>query len=261
VDGATRFAVARKLAESSFTPEPLRELTARSMRESGHAGVQRSSTGDAPYGQTSNPEQRPDSFRSTAIAPDSSGETFLRATPEVRRTLLARTGEEIVPRAHSRAVTLPAGAAERLAEKALARDRQGFAQELQISLGLPSRVAWRIVQDDTGEPLLAIARAVKMPEKLLLRILLFLNPQIGESVQRVFTLIRFYDRVTSAAASALVASWRSPLARPSRFQPLHAPDATGVRGLARGATEPTRTIESARPADANRTPERRQATT
>jgi Uncharacterised protein conserved in bacteria (DUF2336) len=261
VDASTRSAVARRLADSSSTPEPLRELTDRALRESGHVGLQRPSTRDVSYRPTFNIDEPPDGFRSAGITPESSGESFLRATAEVRRTLLTRAEEEIVPRAVNRTLPTPAGFPERLAEKALARDRQGFAQELQMSLGLPSRVAWRIVQDDTGEPLLAIARAVDMPEKLLLRILLFLNPQIGESVQRVFTLVRFYDRVTMAAASALVASWRSPLARAPRFQPLHAPDSSLARGLARGGAEPLRTNESAAPAGPRVTPGRRQATT
>src|SRR5205085_7940586 len=91
---------------------------------------------------------------------------------------------------------------------ALGRDRAGFNQLLQGALGLSPEQAERIVADPSGEPLLIAAKALAMPSVALQRILMFIDPAIGESVQCVFDLAALYERISADAAHKVVASLR-----------------------------------------------------
>src|SRR5262249_42631634 len=110
------------------------------------------------------------------------GELFLNATSEERRVILANLDPaEPIP---GRAV--PSESVERLETAALARRAEEFAGELQRALGVTGDIAHRMTADNGGEPLLIAARALDMPSEVLVRILLFVNSAIGESVSRVF---------------------------------------------------------------------------
>src|SRR5581483_6265102 len=50
------------------------------------------------------------------------------------------------------------------------------------------------VNDPGGEPLACAMRALDMPEPTFQRVLLFLKPEIGSSVQHVYRLARLYER-------------------------------------------------------------------
>jgi hypothetical protein len=52
------------------------------------------------------------------------------------------------------------------------------------------------------------------------RIVMFLNPAVGQSVERVHTLARLYDDIAPSAAARMISIWRSESARP---RPAHAP--------------------------------------
>ena len=52
------------------------------------------------------------------------------------------------------------------------------------------------------------AKALGMTAAVLQRILLFLNPAIGQSVERVYDLARLYDELTPAAAERMLTIWR-----------------------------------------------------
>ena len=49
---------------------------------------------------------------------------------------------------------------------------------------------------------------------------LFLNPAIGQSVERVFELAQLYDDISWSAAERMVAIWRQ---KGERLRPRHAP--------------------------------------
>jgi uncharacterized protein (DUF2336 family) len=91
---------------------------------------------------------------------------------------------------------------------ALGRDRAGFTKLLQNALGLTREQAERIVADPSGEPLLIATKALAMPSVMLQRVLMFIDPAIGESVQRVFELASLYERISADAAHKIVASLR-----------------------------------------------------
>ncbi len=55
-----------------------------------------------------------------------------------------------------------------------------------------------------------------MPADVLQRMLLFLNPKVGQSVDRVFELAALYGEISIEAARRLVGIWRDADAVPSR---------------------------------------------
>src|SRR5437660_1618924 len=128
---------------------------------------------------------------------------FFSAEPSARRMLLMslRSVESEKPQR-----VQPVETNRALEAAALGRDRTGFNQLLQGALGLSQEQAERIVADPSGEPLLIAAKALAMPSVALQRILMFIDPAIGESVQRVFDLAGLYERISADAAHKIIAS-------------------------------------------------------
>jgi len=107
---------------------------------------------------------------------------------------------------------IPAARAKRAIETlemaAFAEDAENFALEIGEALILPTRIATQVVSDPGGEPLACAARALDMPADAFQRVLLFLNPEFGASVQNVYRLARLYDRLTERSALVMLAAWR-----------------------------------------------------
>jgi hypothetical protein len=99
-------------------------------------------------------------------------------------------------------------ALETLEMAAFAADIENFTLELSESLILPSRVAAQVVSDPGGEPLACAMKALDMPAAVFQRVLLFLNPAFGESVNSVYRLSRLYDRLSERTALIMLAAWR-----------------------------------------------------
>jgi hypothetical protein len=108
----------------------------------------------------------------------------------------------------------------RLETAALQRNPGEFARMLERALDIGMAIADRVTRDNSGEPLLVAAKALGMPSSIFQRILMFLNPTIGRSVERVFELSRLYDEIQPVAAEHMVAIWRESAAR---RRPAHAP--------------------------------------
>ena len=108
----------------------------------------------------------------------------------------------------------------RLETAALQRNPGEFARMLERALGISHAIAERVIRDNSGEPLLVAAKALAMPAPVFQRVLMFINPTVGLSVERVFELARLYEEIEPAAAEAMVAIWqRAAAAR----RPVHAP--------------------------------------
>ncbi len=133
---------------------------------------------------------------------------FLRASAS-ERALILHNLKETPLRASGR---IPAARARRAIETleraAFAVDVENFTLELGETLILPARVAAEVVNDPGGEPLACAARALDMPSAVFQRILLFLNPEIGCSVNTVYRLSRLYDRLSERSALIMLAAWR-----------------------------------------------------
>jgi uncharacterized protein (DUF2336 family) len=95
----------------------------------------------------------------------------------------------------------------RLEAAALRHRSQEFAALLRQSVGLPGDLAERVLADPSGDPLVAICRALELPFNRTSRIVLFLNPAVGASVQEVFALAGGFEEIAPAAARRLVAAW------------------------------------------------------
>ncbi len=110
----------------------------------------------------------------------------------------------------------------RLEAAALSRQLDDFTNILESALLLPRGIAQRITADRSGEPVLIAARSLGMPAAVLQRILLFINPAISHSVQRVYELAALYDELTHDTAESMLAIWRGrPLATPKpAYQPV-----------------------------------------
>ena len=197
----------------------------------------------------------------------SNGRRFLTAGAEERRAILAEI-DDVPP---SDTAQIPAATPEAIAQleaAALAERPDDFARDLQRLLLVSRDTAQEIVDDGRGEPVVIAARAMGMRGNVLLRILLFLNPSVGRSVERVFDLMDLFTRVTPEAARTLVAEWREPRIgerRNARYQPALWDDETAARRgssdfgrratqVPDGRTQPARGAESANA-------ERRQRTT
>ena len=144
---------------------------------------------------------------------------FFSAASSERRMLLMSLGSV---EAEEPQTVQPLATNQALEAAALSRDRAGFTKLLENALSLTHEQAERIVVDPSGEPLLIAAKALAMPSVTLQRILIFLNPIIGESVQRVFDLASLFERVSADASHKIIASLRGR--EPARARkPAHRP--------------------------------------
>ncbi|MFA6266599.1 MAG: DUF2336 domain-containing protein [Pseudolabrys sp.] len=119
-----------------------------------------------------------------------------------------------------------------LEDAALKRDPAAFARLLERAIGIRRHLADRIAQDVSGEPIVVIAKALGIKAAVLQRILLFLNPAIGQSVQRVFDLATLYDEISMTAAMHMVSIWRQDapaLTAKARHEPVYQEDGRAVR--------------------------------
>jgi hypothetical protein len=248
VDLATRATIARKLGAYASAPpavarrlardvievaEPIlrqsRVLTAADLdavvRDFGASHASVIAARQEPSPQTATPVIRQTPAASSAQDPlrhdpeIGLAELFFSAQPAERRMLLMSLGSV---EAEKPQAVQPVETNRALEAAALGRDRAGFTKVLESALGLTREQSERIVTDPSGEPLLIAAKALAMPSVALQRILMFIDPAIGESVQRVFDLAGLYERVSADAAHKIIASLRGrePV-RPRR--PAHRP--------------------------------------
>ncbi|WP_257165299.1 DUF2336 domain-containing protein [Bradyrhizobium sp. SRS-191] len=135
-------------------------------------------------------------------------EMFLRAASKERIAIL----ENLATAPLKPAAPIPQHRArhaiEALEMAAFNADVETFTIELGESLILPARITHEVMNDSGGEPLACAAKALGMPAPVFERVLLFLKPEMGQSVQTVFRLSRFYERLSERAALVMLAAWR-----------------------------------------------------
>jgi hypothetical protein len=154
----------------------------------------------------------------TSDQPDSGGnkeliDLFFSSTAEERRLILLNL--DVTSEAPKRR-PMP-GASElvrRLESAALRRNPAEFSRVLERALSTSRTLAKRISYDQSGEPIVVAAKALGISIEILQRILLFLNPAIGQSVQRLYELCILFDDLTPAAADRMLGIWQSGAAGP-----------------------------------------------
>jgi hypothetical protein len=151
--------------------------------------------------QASNPATKP------AIEPKELCGLFFAASPIERRYILISL--EFLP---TPPPALPAAMQQidiwRFESAALQHKTEAVVRELERALGISRKTALRILEDDMGEPIVAAAKAMELPTDVLQRILLFMNPRVGQSVDRVYELANLYADISTDAAHRLIGIWR-----------------------------------------------------
>lgn len=140
---------------------------------------------------------------------------FFRAGPDERCLILLNL-DAVVTTSIQLTPPAPADIVTRLENAAFQRRIGDFADTLAGALGIGRDIAERIARDPFGEPTVVAAKALAMKAAVLQRILLFLNPVVGQSVQRVYALAALYNDMTREAAERMLAIWRqASLAKPA----------------------------------------------
>lgn len=214
VDDATRAAVRARLSIYPLTPPSIAEkLQLRPPAPETAAPRQAASPAPPPPpGLSMQPDEASELNRMFLLADAAERAQILRNL----ETAPLKEATRVDPRRAARAIAA-------LDKMALEADLIGFTEELAHALILPVRMAEQIVHDQGGEPLACACRAVGMPTAVFEHVLLFLDPELGASVTRVYRLSRLYDILTERVALIMLAAWRGTNAaalRPARHQPM-----------------------------------------
>jgi uncharacterized protein (DUF2336 family) len=151
---------------------------------------------------------------------------FFKAAADERRSILLHLGERKAAAAF--AARPDAGdVARRLEAAALQRNAREFAAAIERGLSIGVSVAEMITNDATGEPIVVVAKALGMRSETLQRILMFLNPKIGQSAETVYRLNTLFHEIDAAACAHLVDSFRDAgQRRAATHQPQYYDDET-----------------------------------
>jgi len=228
VDDATRAAIRARLSIYSHTPKPIAEKlelnrpAAPTLPRPARTETAAASPPLAPDDREhALPGQRPSALSMEPHDAFELNSMFFAADGAERVLILhnlaaapLRAAAPIDPRPAERSVI----ALERMALEA---DMIGFVEELAQVLMLPIRLTQQIAEDPSGEPLACAARALGMTSEAYERVILFLDPELGASIQRVYRLSRLYDTLSERVALIMLAAWRgtSLAATRARHQP------------------------------------------
>jgi hypothetical protein len=215
VDDATRAAVRARLAIYPGAPvEIARKLGIESVQ--GDMRVPVPAEIPAPLPTAAPPSKAPSEAQqrmasNLSMQPTDAAEIsdmFFRASASERALILHNLPETPLRASARIPAARAARAIETLEMAAFASDVENFTLELGETLILPARVAAEVVSDPGGEPLACAAKALDMPSAVYQRVLLFLNPEFGSSVNHVYRLSRLYDRLSERSALIMLAAWR-----------------------------------------------------
>jgi hypothetical protein len=133
---------------------------------------------------------------------------FFHANAEERRTILQELDSTTLAPPLAVPAEEAATARQRLEIAALRGRPFEFVREVERVLRIPRHYAEAIIKDASGEPMLVMAKSLAMPIDVVQRLLLLVNPMIGNSVRRVFDLCALYEELSPSAALRLVSLWR-----------------------------------------------------
>ena len=140
-------------------------------------------------------------------------ELFFSSTPEERRLILTNL-DVVSDQIRRRPVPSEGELVRRLERAALRRNPSEFSRILARALNISQGLAERISFDNSGEPVVVAAKVLGMKAEALQRVLLFLNPVVGQSVSRIFELCQLYGELSSAAAEHMLTIWQANPVRP-----------------------------------------------
>jgi hypothetical protein len=197
VDASTRAAVAASLAAYPAAPAAVLDKLTGATSTPAARQIRAESPIEAPKYDKAEAEDEPGNL----------ADLFFAAGAEERRLILLN-----LDAAATASVRLAAPASgeiiKRLENAALQHNTSEFSRTLERSLNLGRYVAERVTRDPSGEPIVVAAKALAMKAAVLQRILLFINPAVGQSVQRVYELAQLYDEMSREAAEHMLTIWR-----------------------------------------------------
>jgi hypothetical protein len=209
VDDATRAAVRARLAIYPGTPgEVLKKLGLKPSNPDARVPLAAPPAAPAPVKPPSEAQLRMAS--NLSMQPKDAAEIsdmFFGASASERALILHNLLETPLRASARIPAARAARAVETLEMAAFAADIENFTLELGETLILPWKVASQVVNDPGGEPLACAARALDMPSAVFQRVLLFLNPAFGTSVNTVYRLSRLYDILSERSALVMLAAW------------------------------------------------------
>jgi len=135
-------------------------------------------------------------------------ELFFAAGSAERRLILMNLDYAAWPAGEPPA-TLQRADVWRLETAALRHHTGTLMRELERALGISYQQSRRIVEDALGEPIIVAGKAMSLPADVLQRIVLFMNPRVGQSVDRVYELSSLYNEISVEAARRLVSILRA----------------------------------------------------
>lgn len=200
VDAATRTLVAQRLARYSAAPAPVLAKLAPLVEGSAAPFAPVLSSAD----RLERTELRP---RKLPTAQELA-ESFFSASTEERRFILTNL-DAFIPVSERKSPIVDTPLIREIENAALKHDTAALVRLLERTFRITYELAWRAVNDSSGEPIVVVAKALRMDAAVLQRILLFINPHVGQSVARVFNLVALFEEITSAAAEDMIALWRS----------------------------------------------------
>jgi hypothetical protein len=229
VDAVTRTIVAARLGAYPAAPQAVVEKLAGGRLQRGEAQPEPSPTPVGAESQSATPVD------AAAATSDELTELFLAADAQERQMILLNLDHAPLLPTASVTPQIAQDAIRRIEMAALSHNSESFAYEVERVLRIPRSLARRLIDDQSGEPVLVLAMALGMPAEVLQRILLCLNPAISHSVLRVYELSTLYEEMELQSALQMVAIWQAthrpqqPAARRGRHRPQYYDD---------GKTEP-----------------------
>jgi hypothetical protein len=224
VDTPTRVAVAKRFARYLSPPLRVLQWLARDLPEvatelRGHPLLQplarvvtainpaaAPTGGNAPGREASLDDSLPviDVTKATQL-----NELFFAAASSERRLILVNLDIAAPTPAGRVRVASDPSIIQKLEVAALTGKREDFVQQLARALHIPREQGHRIARDELGEPVVVAGKTLGMPRDVLYRILMFVNPAVGHSVERVHALAALYDEITKPAADGMLAIWQA----------------------------------------------------
>jgi len=145
---------------------------------------------------------------------------FFSAPAEERRLILVNL-DVAASKPARRIMPVASELIRRLESAALNRNPGEFSRVLERALGVDRDLAEKITADEHGEPIVVAARAIGMKLDVLQRILLFLNPVIGQSAQQIYKLTRLFEEMNAESAAYMLTIWRTTARRRSVHAPVY----------------------------------------
>ena len=136
-------------------------------------------------------------------------ELFFTASADERRLILLNLDVVAPTTANGSRAAADPSVGQELEAAVLTGKTEYFIARLARALLIPHRQARRIARDELGEPVVVAAKALSLAREVLCRVLMFVNPAVGHSVERVHALAALYDDMTTPAAESMLAIWQA----------------------------------------------------